>query len=58
MKKKEKAAISAVIAFLDMEQKQSDLYENRKKAYSRLYFDNDNEWLGHGIRNIMSGRKK
>lgn len=58
MKKKKKAAIAAVVAFLELEQKQSDLHTSRKRSYSKFYFDNDNEWQGHGIRNIMSGHKK
>lgn len=57
MNKKKKAAIAAVLAYLSMEHENKDARASKKKAYSDLYYDNDSEWYGHGMRNIMAGRK-
>jgi len=57
MNKNEKAAIAAVIAYLDMENEALALVNMKKKAYEKFLSKGSTPWYENGVRNIMTGRK-
>jgi hypothetical protein len=57
MKKNEKAAISAVLAYLDLENETTGLMKMKKKAYENFFSGENRIWNENGVRNIFTGRK-
>jgi|GEM_PF-5938948 hypothetical protein len=57
MDKKRKAAICAVISYLNMENEKTTEKQIKKDSYKNLYFEKSSSWQDYGIRNIMSGHK-
>ncbi|MGE4518487.1 MAG: hypothetical protein AB7E04_03170 [Desulfobacteraceae bacterium] len=57
MNKNEKAAIAAVIAYLDLENEASGLVKMKRKSYEKIFSHGNDSWQENGVRNIMTGRK-
>lgn len=57
MDNKKKAALSAVISYLNMENEKAEENKRKKDSYKNLYFEKSSSWHDYGIRNIMSGHK-
>lgn len=57
MKKNEKAAIAAVIAYLELEGEAEILIKMKKDAYKNFFTMSGDIWKKSGLTNIMAGRK-
>ncbi|MDY0132033.1 MAG: hypothetical protein RBR53_05120 [Desulforegulaceae bacterium] len=57
MKKSEKVAIAAVIAYMDWQNQAADFMKMKKKAYENYFSKASPAWNENGIRNIITGRK-
>ncbi|MDY0360512.1 MAG: hypothetical protein RBR08_03555 [Desulforegulaceae bacterium] len=57
MNKNEKAAIAAVIAYIELENEADFLIKMKKDAYKNFFQISGDAWHKRGVTNIMTGRK-
>jgi len=57
MNKNEKAAVAAVIAYLQLENEADVFMKMKKNAYGDFFSVSNDNWQKSGVSNIMTGRK-
>ncbi|MCB9480852.1 MAG: hypothetical protein H6681_01715 [Desulfobacteraceae bacterium] len=57
MNKNEKAAIAAVIAYMEFESEAENFIKLKKNAYQSFFPGGSDIWQSSGVRNIMTGRR-